>query len=78
MECDHDLTFLVSIRCLEEGAEEFFLKPVKLSDVNKLRPHMMKGTSIEDEANNKERKAMVEIQAPEKTRTTYNGFDVLS
>lgn len=29
-------------RCLEEGAEEFFLKPVKLCDVNKLKPHMMK------------------------------------
>ncbi|XP_047939338.1 two-component response regulator ARR9-like [Salvia hispanica] len=29
-------------RCLEEGAEEFFLKPMKLSDVNKLRPHMMR------------------------------------
>lgn len=29
-------------RCLEEGAEDFFLKPVRLSDVNKLRPHMMK------------------------------------
>lgn len=29
-------------RCLEEGAEEFFLKPVRLSDVNKLKPHMLK------------------------------------
>uniref|UniRef100_A0A7N0V126 Response regulatory domain-containing protein n=1 Tax=Kalanchoe fedtschenkoi TaxID=63787 RepID=A0A7N0V126_KALFE len=29
-------------RCLEEGAEEFFLKPMKLSDVDKLRPHVMK------------------------------------
>lgn len=29
-------------RCLEEGAEEFFLKPVRLSDVSKLKPHMMK------------------------------------
>lgn len=29
-------------RCLEEGAEEFFLKPVRLSDLNKLKPHMMK------------------------------------
>ncbi|XP_047972391.1 two-component response regulator ARR8-like [Salvia hispanica] len=29
-------------RCLEEGAEEFFLKPMKLADVNKLRPHMMR------------------------------------
>lgn len=29
-------------RCLDEGAEEFFLKPVRLSDVSKLKPHMMK------------------------------------
>ncbi|KMT15143.1 hypothetical protein BVRB_3g062600 isoform A [Beta vulgaris subsp. vulgaris] len=29
-------------RCLEEGAEEFFLKPVRLSDVNSLRPHMLR------------------------------------
>ncbi|KAF8396241.1 hypothetical protein HHK36_017856 [Tetracentron sinense] len=29
-------------RCLEEGAEEFFLKPVQLSDVNRLRPHLLK------------------------------------
>ncbi|RID47332.1 hypothetical protein BRARA_I03933 [Brassica rapa] len=29
-------------RCLEEGAEEFFLKPVRLADLNKLKPHMMK------------------------------------
>ncbi|CAH8363375.1 unnamed protein product [Eruca vesicaria subsp. sativa] len=28
--------------CLEEGAEEFFLKPVRLADLNKLKPHMMK------------------------------------
>ncbi|KAL6327392.1 hypothetical protein AAG906_019705 [Vitis piasezkii] len=28
-------------RCLEEGAEDFFLKPVQLSDVNKLRPHLL-------------------------------------
>lgn len=29
-------------RCLEEGAEEFFLKPVRPSDVNRLRPHMLR------------------------------------
>lgn len=29
-------------RCLEEGAKEFFLKPVKISDVHKLKPHMMR------------------------------------
>ncbi|KAG5539215.1 hypothetical protein RHGRI_019695 [Rhododendron griersonianum] len=30
-------------RCLEEGAEEFFLKPVQMQDVNKLRPHLTRG-----------------------------------
>ncbi|KAG2258227.1 hypothetical protein Bca52824_077521 [Brassica carinata] len=29
-------------RCLEQGAEEFFLKPVRLADLNNLKPHMMK------------------------------------
>ncbi|KAG0481238.1 hypothetical protein HPP92_012096 [Vanilla planifolia] len=29
-------------RCLEEGAEEFLLKPVKLSDMSRLRPHILK------------------------------------
>ncbi|GMP97730.1 hypothetical protein CsSME_00045876 [Camellia sinensis var. sinensis] len=29
-------------RCLEEGAEEFFLKPVRLADVSKLKTHMLK------------------------------------
>ncbi|CAF1924078.1 hypothetical protein HID58_064226 [Brassica napus] len=29
-------------RCLEEGAEEFFLKPVRLADLNNLKSHMMK------------------------------------
>ena len=37
------------IRCLEEGAEDFFLKPVQLSDVNKLRPHLMKGKAKGEE-----------------------------
>jgi len=35
-------------RCLEEGAEEFFLKPVQLSDMNRLRPHLMKSKSKEE------------------------------
>ncbi|KAK9925863.1 hypothetical protein M0R45_023125 [Rubus argutus] len=30
-------------RCLEEGAEEFIVKPVKLSDVNRLKNFMMGG-----------------------------------
>ncbi|KAH0762598.1 hypothetical protein KY290_018671 [Solanum tuberosum] len=30
-------------RCLEEGAEEFLLKPVKLSDVKRLRDFILRG-----------------------------------
>ncbi|KAI3892925.1 hypothetical protein MKX03_006895 [Papaver bracteatum] len=36
-------------RCLEEGAEEFFLKPVKLSDVKKLKP-VWKGKSKDQQS----------------------------
>lgn len=71
-------------RCLKEGAEEFFLKPVQLSDVNKLRPHLMKGRckeeeeEEEDQPNNK-RKGMEEIvNSPDRTRTRYNdGLEVV-
>ncbi|AES68808.1 two-component response regulator ARR3-like protein [Medicago truncatula] len=41
----------------EEGAEEFFLKPVQQSDVNKLKPHLLK-TKVKNEddlINNKRR-----------------------
>ncbi|KAJ4851389.1 Two-component response regulator arr5 [Turnera subulata] len=34
-------------RCLEEGAEDFLLKPVKLSDVKRLKEFIMKGESEE-------------------------------
>lgn len=40
-------------RCLEDGAEEFLLKPVQLSDVNKLRPHLMKGRSKDIDSSHK-------------------------
>ncbi|KAJ8438776.1 hypothetical protein Cgig2_009894 [Carnegiea gigantea] len=36
-------------RCLEEGAEEFLLKPVQLSDVDKLKPHLMRSKSKDDD-----------------------------
>jgi len=36
------------IRCFEEGAEEFFLKPVQQSDVNKLKPHLLKSRVKEE------------------------------
>ncbi|CAL5201438.1 unnamed protein product [Lathyrus oleraceus] len=41
-------------RCLEEGAEEFFLKPVQQSDVNKLKPHLLKTKlkNVDEQTNN--------------------------
>ncbi|KAG9459639.1 hypothetical protein H6P81_004147 [Aristolochia fimbriata] len=34
-------------RCLEEGAEEFFQKPVQLADMKRLIPHLLKSKSKE-------------------------------
>ncbi|XVE90773.1 hypothetical protein DITRI_Ditri20bG0103900 [Diplodiscus trichospermus] len=48
-------------RCLEEGAEEFFLKPVRLSDLNKLRPHMLK-TKFKDQNKKQENLKKLEKQ----------------
>ncbi|MCL7052281.1 hypothetical protein MKW94_016843 [Papaver nudicaule] len=62
-------------RCLEEGAEEFFLKPVKLSDVKRLQPHLLKGKSREQQqlqTISKKRKAIEEVISPELlTRARY-------
>lgn len=57
-------------RCLEEGAEEFFLKPVQLSDVSKLKPHLLKSKVKEENEQpiNIKRKGMEESQSPDKTR----------
>ncbi|KAE8684981.1 Two-component response regulator ARR8 [Hibiscus syriacus] len=57
-------------RCLEDGAEEFFLKPVQLSDVNKLRPHLMKSRC--KPIRNK-RKAAEGIASPDRT-SRYSGI----
>uniref|UniRef100_A0A9I9CXF4 Response regulatory domain-containing protein n=1 Tax=Cucumis melo TaxID=3656 RepID=A0A9I9CXF4_CUCME len=48
-------------RCLEEGAEEFFLKPVRLCDVNKLKPHMMK-TKVKEDQNREEEESRTETE----------------
>ncbi|XP_028784338.1 two-component response regulator ARR9-like isoform X2 [Neltuma alba] len=58
-------------RCLEEGAQEFFLKPVQQSDVNKLKPHLMKSRVNEEEdqfINNKRKDMEKETHSPDKTR----------
>ncbi|XVF00264.1 hypothetical protein REPUB_Repub03eG0270200 [Reevesia pubescens] len=64
-------------RCLEDGAEEFFLKPVQLSDVNKLKPHLMKGRSKEIQPNINKRKGLEEIHSPDRTRARYNELQVV-
>ncbi|KAI9082070.1 hypothetical protein K1719_035995 [Acacia pycnantha] len=48
-------------KCLEEGAEEFFLKPVKRADLNKLRPHMMMTQKLKDQAQKRDEK----LETPE-------------
>ncbi|PHT47788.1 Two-component response regulator ARR7 [Capsicum baccatum] len=40
-------------RCLEEGAEEFLLKPVKLSDVKRLRDFILRGEGDDDKLTDK-------------------------
>ncbi|KAE8655641.1 Two-component response regulator ARR5 [Hibiscus syriacus] len=65
-------------RCLEDGAEEFFLKPVQLSDVNKLRPHLMKGIGSEETRSNiNKRKGLEDIHSPGRTRAGYNELEVV-
>ncbi|KAM3733679.1 hypothetical protein ACB098_11G155000 [Castanea mollissima] len=64
-------------RCLEEGAEEFFLKPVQLSDVNKLKPHLLKGRDKESEPSINKRKGMEECHSHDITRTKYDGLEVV-
>ncbi|XP_061360299.1 two-component response regulator ARR5-like isoform X2 [Gastrolobium bilobum] len=43
-------------RCLEEGAEEFLLKPVKLSDVTRLKDFIMRGEMKESEKGSPKRR----------------------
>ncbi|XP_039127487.1 two-component response regulator ORR9-like [Dioscorea cayenensis subsp. rotundata] len=67
-------------RCLEEGADEFFLKPVQLSDMKRLRPHLLKGKFKEQDQeqgkvmgnNGNKRKATDEEILPEKRRTRFS------
>lgn len=57
--------------CLEHGAEEFFLKPVRQSDVNKLRPHLMRG-QINTITNLNKRKPVQECLSPDRIRPKFN------
>ncbi|KAK2974129.1 hypothetical protein RJ640_025478, partial [Escallonia rubra] len=56
-------------RCLEEGAEEFILKPVQLSDVNKLKPHLLRKRAEEQLSMSNKRKTMKECNSEELTNS---------
>jgi hypothetical protein len=43
LSCFLIVLFSLICRCLEEGAEDFLLKPVKLSDVRRLKDFIMRG-----------------------------------
>ncbi|XP_058210751.1 two-component response regulator ARR9-like isoform X1 [Rhododendron vialii] len=59
-------------RCLEEGAEEFFLKPVRLCDVNKLKPHMMKTKCKENQDNQENPEEDVQPQPQQQQQSNNN------
>lgn len=46
-------------RCMEDGADDFLMKPVQLSDVKKLKPHphVLKEKVLEAELNSNKRKS---------------------
>jgi len=47
-------------RCLEEGAEDFLLKPVKLSDVKRLKDFILKGQGEKDDGDKGSCKRMMQ------------------
>lgn len=68
-------------RCMSEGAEEFLLKPVQLSDVKKLRSHILnKGRSRDQQStspSNNKRKTMTDsLSPPAERRPRPSGLTV--
>ncbi|KAM0931118.1 hypothetical protein ACQ4PT_000519 [Festuca glaucescens] len=51
-------------RCLEDGAEEFFLKPVKLADMKKLKSHLVRRKQPQLQPQEKP-EAVIQQQKPE-------------
>ncbi|KAL1827039.1 hypothetical protein ACET3Z_005451 [Daucus carota] len=64
-------------RCLEQGAEEFFLKPVQLSDVNKLKPHLLRN-KIEQVQHTDHKRKSDEVRVSLHRRTKYEAPELLS
>ncbi|XP_068659519.1 two-component response regulator ORR9-like isoform X1 [Aristolochia californica] len=52
-------------RCLEEGAEEFFLKPVQLSDMKRLIPHLLKSKPKEQQQSEPQQQLLQSQSSPQ-------------
>ncbi len=52
-------------RCLEEGAEDFIVKPVKLADVKRLKDYMMREVRFETDNNINKRKSCCDLTSSE-------------
>ncbi|XP_031491523.1 two-component response regulator ORR9-like [Nymphaea colorata] len=63
-------------RCLEGGAEEFLLKPVRLSDMEKLHPHLLKSQQFIDNKSKKSRKRKAISPEPVERSTKTRGLRV--
>ncbi|CAJ2664428.1 unnamed protein product [Trifolium pratense] len=59
-------------RCLEEGAEDFLLKPVKLSDVRRLKEFIMRGEVKDGEKNSLKRRRSSDDCSPSPLSTTFS------
>ncbi|KAF5175295.1 Two-component response regulator orr9 [Thalictrum thalictroides] len=68
--------------CLEGGAEEFLLKPVQLSDVKRLQPHLMKSfvtnnyTESDNNNNNNNNKDSDDINNKSKTMSSVTADEL--
>jgi len=61
-------------RCMEEGAEEFLLKPVKLSDVRRLKDFIMRGKAKEVEKKSLKRMRSIDCSPP--LSATYSSISL--
>ncbi|XP_057951805.1 two-component response regulator ARR6-like [Malania oleifera] len=66
-------------RCLEEGAEEFIVKPVKLSDVKRLKDYVMRGEGDENKEKGTQKRKQRDENKEKRTqkRKQEDDYDIL-
>ncbi|KAJ0024331.1 hypothetical protein Pint_08152 [Pistacia integerrima] len=58
--------------CLEEGAEEFLLKPLQLSDLEKLQPHLLKSLNMNNQTCTEMEKELTKDNNESTDKNNYN------